>query len=145
MPRKNTIEIIITATDKASGVLRGMTGNVQKLGGIALGGVAAVGGAAAAAAAGITKLAMDAAPLESVTNAFDGLAQSAGVSGDAMLEALQKGSKGMIANRDLMLSFNKAAQLVGVDFATRLPDAMGMLGKVAASTGKTSTACWIRS
>ena len=53
-----------------------------------------------------------------------------------MIRALQEGSAGMVSQRDLMLSFNKAAQLVSVDFATKLPEAMGYLGKVAQSTGQ---------
>jgi len=35
-----------------------------------------------------------------------------------------------------MKSFNLASQLVGEDFAERLPDAMGYLGKVSAATGE---------
>jgi phage-related protein len=134
--RKNTIEIIISAKDKASGVLRGVGGNVQTIGKLALAGFGAIGAGALAAGAGIAKLALDAAPLESIEAAFAGLAESAGVGSTEMLDALKKGSAGMVAQRDLMLSFNQAAQLVSTDFAKELPDAMGFLGKVSAATGQ---------
>ncbi len=110
--------------------------SMQMIGRTALvaGGVAIA--AIAGAVVGLGKLAIDAAPVEGIRDAFEGLAASAGVGGDAMLSALQKGSAGMISQRDLMLSFNKAASLVSTDFATKLPDAMGFLGKVAAATGQ---------
>ena len=53
-----------------------------------------------------------------------------------MLAAMQKGSLGMISNTELMRQFNLANQLVGEDFAKKLPDAMGLLGKVSAATGE---------
>ena len=136
MPRVNTIEIVINATDKASGVLGGIGKNVQNVGKLALGGLGLMAAGAAAAGAGIAKLAIDAAPLENIEAAFTGLAESAGVGSTEMLRALEESSAGMIAQRDLMTSFNEAAQLVSVDFATKLPDAMGALGKVSAATGQ---------
>ncbi len=108
----------------------------QALGKAALGGIGLATGAAAGLGAAMVKLAADAAPLQTVRESFEGLAQSAGKSGEEMLAALQRGSSGMIAQRDLMLSFNKAAQLVSTDFATKLPDAMQYLSKVSAATGQ---------
>ena len=124
------------ARGKVGGVIEGIVGNVQKVGGIALGiggaGIAAIGGIGAA----LGKMAIDAAPVESLSTAFDGLAESAGVGADEMLAALKRGSAGMVAQRDLMTSFNQAASLVSLDFAKQLPDAMQYLGKVSASTGQ---------
>jgi len=103
----------------------------------AFGTKAALGFAAAFTAVGVgaIKMAIDAAPLQTVQASFDGLATAAGSGMDEMLAALQKGSSGMIANRDLMMSFNKASQLISKDFAVQLPDAMKYLGKISASTG----------
>jgi len=124
------------ARGKVSGALKKLAGGLRTVGVGALG----VGGAAIGAIAGIgaaiAKITIDAAPVEGIAAAFDGLADSAGIGGDTMLEALQKGSSGMISQRDLMLSFNKAAGLVSTDFATKLPDAMQYLSKVSASTGQ---------
>jgi hypothetical protein len=92
----------------------------------------AVGGLTAA----LGKITIDAAPVEGLSNAFDGLAASADQGSDELLDALQRGSAGMIAQRDLMMSFNKAASLVSTDFAVQLPEAMEYLGKVSASTGQ---------
>lgn len=124
------------ARNKVTGMLSGLHGQLEKgfkqigmLGGVAAAGVAAIGGA-------LAKVTIDAAPVEAVRDAFNGLAESAGVGGDAMLKALQEGSGGMVSQRDLMMSFNKAAQLVGADFATQLPDAMQYLAKVSAATGE---------
>jgi len=97
-------------------------------------GAAAVAGFGAAAGA-ITKLAIDAAPLEGIIGAFNGIAEAAGVAGPEMLRSLRESSAGMVANRDLMLSFNNAASLVSVDFAKKLPDAMQHLVKISAATG----------
>ncbi len=108
----------------------------------ALGGKAIVGGLVAGAVAigaiGIAsfKLASDAAPIQGVTDAFYGLADAAGTGGPAMLKALQEGSAGLVDNTSLMKTFNEAAQLVGQDFAVKLPDAMGFLGKVSQATGQ---------
>jgi len=131
-----TIEIIINAVNKASPAIESVGGSLQNLGKVALAGVAGVATATAAIGAALTKLAVDAAPMEGVSRAFEGLAESSGVGMDEMLAALKRGSAGMISNRDLMTSFNKAAQLVSTDFAVQLPNAMGYLGKVAAATGQ---------
>ncbi len=107
--------------------------NVLKFGalisGAALGAMTAVG-------AGIVKLAVDAAPLEGITESFNNLSEAAETNGPVMLAALQKGAAGLATNRDLMTSFNKAAALVGNDFAVQLPDAMQFLGRVAQATGQ---------
>jgi len=138
-------------TDKAVGESAGRWG---KLGGAAQGagkilsnvakvGLAAVATGAAAAVAGvgalvvgIGKLALEAAPIQGVKNAFEGLTESFEGGSAAMLAALKESSAGMITNRDLMMSFNTAAQLVSKDFAKQLPDAMQYLSKVAAATGQ---------
>lgn len=101
--------------------------------GLAIGagaGIAALGSLTAAAA----KFTLDAAPIEGVRNAFKGLAESSGQSMDIMLKKLQEGSAGMVAQADLMKTYNEAAQLVSTTFANQLPDAMTYLRKVAAAT-----------
>lgn len=124
------------AENRTSKLMDGIGKNIQNLGTIALGGLGVAAGAVTGVGAALTKLAVDAAPIENVRKAFEGLAESTGRGSDEMLEALEKSSAGMIAQRDLMMSFNKAAQLVGTDFAVQLPDAMKYLGKVAAATGQ---------
>ncbi len=108
----------------------------QQLGQVALGGISVATGAVAGLATALTSVAIDAAPVEGIASAFEGLAESADYGADEMLDALQRGSAGMVSQRDLMLSFNKAAGLVSTDFATQLPDAMSYLGKVSAATGE---------
>jgi len=66
-----------------------------------------------------------------ISEAFRGLGGS--------IEEMREGSMGMIADVDLMKSFNTAASLVSEDFAKKLPDAMGYLTKVSASTGESMT------
>ena len=95
-----------------------------------------VTGAIVGVGAAIGGLAVSAESFVGVQNAFEGLAESAGRGADEMLGALQDASRGMVSNRNLMLSFNKASQLVSEDFATKLPEAFGSLSKVAASTGQ---------
>jgi phage-related protein len=130
------LEIVVNGRGDAPGFLgrvgkafSGLGKTVKRAGTIVAGAVAGIG-------AGITKLAIDAAPLEGIEQAFEGVASTFEGGSETMLKALQEGSDGMITNRDLMLQFNKSAQLVSNNFAQRLPDAMDMLGKVAGSTGE---------
>ncbi len=132
----SVINIIVKATDKgASSTLKGIGGALGSLGaaGAALGGLAVAG--IGAVGIGIGKLALDAVPLQGIQGAFEGIANTFEGGSDRMLEALQDASAGMVSNRDLMATFNEAAQLVGPTFAQQLPDAMGFLGKAAQATG----------
>lgn len=110
--------------------------NFQALGTAAMTGIKAATVAVVGLGVALAKVTIDAAPVEGISQAFDGLAESAGHGADEMLAALQRGSAGMISQRDLMMSFNQAAQLVSTDFAVQLPDAMQYLGKVSAATGQ---------
>jgi hypothetical protein len=124
------------ARSKIGAAVQAIGTNLHTIGTAALAGIGTAVGILTAGIAGIGKLTIDAAPIEGVAAAFEGLAESAGSSGDVMLEALQKGSSGMITNADLMKSYNQAAQLVGLEFANKLPDAMKYLMKVSAATGQ---------
>ena len=121
---------------QAEGIGKRFAKGMAGVGKLAIGGLGVLAAGAGAVGGALAKLAIDAAPLAGVKSAFEGVAQAAGVGGAAMLSALQEGSTGMITNRDLMLSFNKAAALVSDDFATQLPDAMQYLSKVSAATGQ---------
>lgn len=72
---------------------------------------------------------------DNLTKSFDNYASTVTGGSAAMMSALKKASGGMINQTDLMKAYNKAAQLVSKDFAQTLPDALGLLQKVAASTG----------
>lgn len=109
------------ASSRMSGVFKALGAGIAGFGVGAAASIAAVGGAA-------LKLAIDAAPLQGVGDAFRGLG------GD--IEALREGSLGLATDAELMKSFNQAAALVSEDFAKRLPDAMQFLSKVSASTGE---------
>lgn len=135
----NTVEITFELIDKVSNRARNLGATLSGIGSS----MSSVGqsllpvtGAIVGAGAAIGGLAVSAESLMGVRSAFEGLAESAGRSADEMLGALQDSSRGMVSNRDLMLSFNKASQLVSEDFATQLPEAFGALSKVAASTGQ---------
>jgi phage-related protein len=127
------------ARNKCDGVLgkvsAGIGKNFLNIGKLAVGGLTAATGAATGLGLALGKIAIDAAPVEGLSQAFDGLAESAGYGADELLDALQRGSSGMVSSRDLMLSFNQAASLISTDFATQLPEAMQYLSKVSASTG----------
>jgi phage-related protein len=108
----------------------------QKIGGYIKTGIttAAVAGAAAVVTVGAAmgKLAFEAMPIEGIRNSFQGL----NVDADAALDRLREGSLSMVTDAELMRTYNEAAQLVGKSFADDLPDAMGYLAKVSASTGQ---------
>jgi|GEM_PF-2853441 len=137
------VQIILKAVDEASSTIEKVSSHFAGLGKAlgAFGKAAALGlgtatGAFAALGGAIAKFTIDAAPVAGIKASFEGLAESAGVAASEMLAALEKASAGMISQRDLMVSFNRAAQLVSLDFAKNLPEAMQYLRKVAASTGE---------
>lgn len=136
MASKNEIQIIINAVDKASKKLTGVSKALGGLGKVSIAAGAAVAGAVAGVSVAAYKLAKDAAPIEGIKNAFEGLTESIEGGSDRMLDALKRGSYGMVNQTDLMKSFNTAAQLVSKDFAQQMPEAMRYLSKVAAATGE---------
>ena len=79
-------------------------------------------------ARGVTELVKAALPLPVVSSAFESLGGN--------LKALHDGTLGLITDIELMKKYNMAVQLVGEDFGKRLPEALGLLTKVAASTGE---------
>lgn len=111
----NNINIIVSATDKASKVLSWVGSSITKWAKdnektfkslstywwLALWAIWTW----------ILKLANDASWLVEVREAFGRLAEGVGNSSDAILEALQKSSKGAVDNKSLMLSANKAMSL----------------------------------
>lgn len=113
---------------------------VQKVGE----GISKVGGAITtgvtlpviAAGTALTKFASDAQKSIQIEQSFNAVAKSAGYMGDEMLKALQKSSRGLVSNTELMKNFNLAASLVSEEFATNLPNAFEYLGRVSASTGQ---------
>lgn len=141
-----TLRVVLTAAtddfEKGLGKANKITGKwgagIKTAGTLALGGMvtAAAGATAAVAGVGVAlgKMAIEAAPLQGIETAFEKITERSGQSADAMLAALEKSSAGMVAQRDLMTSYNQAASLVGDTFANRLPDAMGVLTKAAAAT-----------
>lgn len=80
----------------------------------------------------LKNITQQAAGIGQVAAAFEGVSGGA----DKMLASLRKGSAGMVADVDLMKSYNSAAQLVGKSFADQLPSAFQYLGKVAAASGQ---------
>ena len=132
----NLVQGLGQAEKKSQSFLSGVGQAMQSFGKVAIGGMGMAAGAATGLGVALGKLVADAAPLETVRDSFAGLAEAAGSSQQEMLAALERGSAGMISQRDLMLQFNKAAQLVSTDFAAQLPGAMEYVAKVAASTGQ---------
>ncbi len=157
---KNTLEIEVKAKDDASATLKRLTRSVEETGHaarntgqeakLAFAGFT-VGGSIAATAIGVVShtltrllfdlaavpgkvmsIVTDAAPLQGIQAAYEGITGG----GEAMLAQLREQSGYMIADRDLMKSYNLAAQLVSKTFADQLPDAMKYLTKVAAATGQ---------
>lgn len=108
----------------------------QKVGTAAIAGVGIAAGAVTAAGVGLLKLAVDAAPIQAVSDQFENLAQRVGKTSDETIKLLKAGSSGMVSEIDLMKSYNQAASLVGQEFAEMLPASMEHLGKVAGATGQ---------
>lgn len=135
--QNHTINIIVQGKDQASGPLgkvKGALGGMAQIAGGIIG--AQVLGKLAEGIRGIGDAVIDAAPVEGLRMAFEGFATASGQASDALLGDLNRASMGMVAQRDLMKSYNMATQLVGQSFANTLPDAMQHLTKVSAATGE---------
>lgn len=76
------------------------------------------------------------AAMQGVAESFDKLAASAGTTGDELLSAMQKASKGTIADADLMAKANQAVLLSQGRFATELPRLLAGARASAKATGK---------
>jgi len=136
MAKKNDIQIIITAVDKASKEIKQVNNALEGLKiGAAVAGAAFVASITAVSAAAY-KLAKDAIPSEGIRNAFVELTADIEGGSQTMIKAMETSSYGMINQTDLMKSFNAASQLVSKDFARNLPEAMKYLAKVSAATGQ---------
>lgn len=88
----------------------------------------AILGAAKSVVNGLKDMAQTAATIPAIAGQFDRLGGS--------IEEMRKGSAGLIDDTELMKNFNKAASLVSVDFAKKLPNAMSLLGRAAAASGQ---------
>lgn len=114
---------------KSASWLKKLAGGVAKT--LAVG-VAGAGAAVGGIGVTLGKLALDALPLEGISDAFKGITGDAGET----MAALRKGSLGMVKDTELMASYNTAAGLVSKTFADELPGAMAYLSKVSAATGQ---------
>jgi len=105
------LTILINAKDEASKTLGGIEKTLKNLEPQfkRISQVGAIG--FAALSAGIGKTVQDASEFQSIATSFERLSKDFGASGDEMLEKLNEVSKGTIANKDIMLSVNKAAAL----------------------------------
>lgn len=119
-----------------AGSMRGMVDNVRAAGQAALVGIGALAAGAGLAGKALFDMGKEAAVFQGIEEAFQGMVESTGKGSRDMLRSLQNASAGMASNEDLMLSYNKAAQLVSTTFANQLPDAMDELTKVASATGQ---------
>jgi phage-related protein len=143
MASKAALEIILRARDEASktvqgtskafGVLQGAVAGLVA-GGMNIAANAAVGLAKGAAQAGraLFDMVVESAPIEGIGAAFRGLNSDA----TATMKALRQGALHMITDAELMRQYNQATQMVSKSFADDLPNAMGYLSKVSASTGR---------
>lgn len=111
MAENRKLQILITAKDQASQTMKGIEGTLKNLEAPfkKISQVGAVG--FTALSAGIGKTVKDAAEFQSVAMSFERLSKDLGASGDEMLAKLNEVSKGTIANKDIMLSVNKAVAL----------------------------------
>lgn len=119
-----------------AGSMGGLVTNVQNAGKVALAAVGGIAAGAGLAGKALLDMAKDASVLQGIEEAFEGMVVSTGRDSREMLKNLREASAGMANQQDLMLAYNKAAQLVSTTFANQLPDAMDELTKVASATGQ---------
>lgn len=115
MSIKNTIEIIISATNKAGDALKQARSDIAQVAREhkeTLQGMATWGGAALGLLTkGVKDLTSSAANTKEAHQAMDRLAKTMNMDWEKILSWLQKASKGTVANYDLILAANKAMSL----------------------------------
>ena len=74
--------------------------------------------------------------LVQVEKSFNNIADAAGTTGKAVLDAMKDATNGTVPAVDMMKNYNLASQLVSDQFANKLPEAMKPLMKVSQSTGE---------
>ena len=138
------LSILVEAKNNASGTLRQVQNDVKGLdsaagqmaGGVkgllVLGGVAGLATLAAQVAATGAELSFAAAMADQTRTAFNDLARQAGTSGDEILSALKRASRGSVSEADLMLAANRG-MLLGV--ADNVEE-FGQLMSIAEARGK---------
>ena len=148
MPAKKKVEIEVVGKDKTARPLRSVTQRLKGLSKVAtmVGGALGITGIAGAAFLGvravksltntIETMVREALPLQGIKTAFENITEAAGISGEAMLRALQDSTAGMVTARDLMESYNQAAMLVSDTFAQQLPEALELVTKISLATGE---------
>lgn len=143
---RNTIQLILSGTDQnASTVIGRISSSLGNLGQIASNALGVMAGNLATAA--ITRvtelgralaedLVSEAPRLEQVAASFEALAESAGQSADVVLASMRDAANGMVADADLMTSYNQAMLLVGESMADQFPALLEIAQASAAATGQ---------
>ena len=139
MAKQNNIEIIITAVDKATGVLGGIgnaLGNFGK-------GVAITTGALFTGGVAAGKWAFDmasaAAPVEMARNTFDSLAASIGEDSESMLNDIREATSGMVSDQNLMAASNKFTAMGIADTSDEVAKLTGMATNLSLAMGMDAT------
>ena len=139
------LEIILQARDEATKTIENAGGALSSLGGIAgsiatgglavaAGAVVGLGTAAAGAAASVADLAINAAPLEGIGDAFEAMSSRVGLSLDEMREA----AKETIPDFELMRMANVALTGAGDDLASQFGEELPQLLEIARATAKST-------
>lgn len=100
------IHLVISAQDKASGVLK-------KFGGGVLGIAAKIGTAVVAATGAIAALAISSGKFESVKGAFGDMTKGMGVDGKKLVKDVKKAAAGTLSEMTVMQNFLRAQTLIG--------------------------------
>lgn len=137
------LNIVVKAKNEASATLKQVKtdlSGLDKMAGIAVGGIAAAAATVSVAAIAeigkaITDLSVKAGEVQTLRNSFEGLATTAGQSAQSMLDTLRTASDGMISDADLMLSANKAMLLGVADTADEMAGLLDVARKRGAAMG----------
>ena len=132
-----TLNMIMKAQDKASGVLGRVAGSLGRVAAVA-GGVVVAGLTAATVAAG--KLAMDAAALPAIAEGFERNMEKYGLSAEDMEKRLAAASAGTVSSFEMMrkanLALSGAGEQLGHEFGEKLPQLMEIARAAARDTGR---------
>ncbi|MEA1998239.1 MAG: hypothetical protein U9N61_02785 [Euryarchaeota archaeon] len=132
-----TLNMVMKAQDKASGVIGRVSGSLGTVAKVAGGAVVAGFGMAAAAA---TKFALDAAGLPAIAQGFETNMEKYGLAAEEMQARLEEASAGTVNSFKLMadanLALTGAGQELGQEFGKSLPELMEIARAAARNTGQ---------
>ncbi len=149
MPTAGEMQLVIRAKNEAEAVLRGLSGQIKNVGKTIetttrdfARGAMIMTAVLTAAGVGVVSLGLSSAKTEAQLAAFDRRMAGMGMSGEAMVAALQEASQGLLSNDAIVAGANRAMLTMGEQIASKLPDLMRISILASRELGMSQDEMW---